>query len=95
LSTKSEIDRLGDRLRSEKLSEADLRELDNYRREFAPAYDHVIALLKNVAKIEPSGRPAKSTPAIVEKLRRQSIRLTQMQDIAGCRIVVSDVLEQD
>jgi putative GTP pyrophosphokinase len=28
-------------------------------------------------------------------LRRESIRLTQIQDIAGCRLVVPDVAEQD
>lgn len=66
MSTRSEIDRLGDRLRLEKLSDADLRELDQYRREFAQAYDHVISVLRTSEAIEPSGRPAKSTPAIVE-----------------------------
>lgn len=38
----------------------------------------------------PSARPAKSTPSIVEKLRRESLRLSQMQDIAGCRVVMAD-----
>jgi putative GTP pyrophosphokinase len=45
--------------------------------------------------LEPSGRPAKSTNSLIEKLKRESIRLTQVQDIAGCRVVVPDILEQD
>lgn len=45
--------------------------------------------------LEPSGRPAKSTNSLIEKLKRESIRLTQVQDISGCRIVVPDVREQD
>lgn len=44
---------------------------------------------------ETTGRSAKSTRSIVEKLRRESIRLTQVQDIAGCRLVVADVTEQE
>lgn len=32
---------------------------------------------------------------IIDKLRRESIRLTQIQDIAGCRIIASDVTEQE
>ncbi len=43
----------------------------------------------------PDGLLAKSTISIVEKLRRESIRLSQMQDIAGCRVVVANVVEQE
>jgi ppGpp synthetase/RelA/SpoT-type nucleotidyltranferase len=45
--------------------------------------------------LKPTGRPAKSTTSISEKLNRESIRLTQIQDIAGCRIIVSDVSDQE
>lgn len=45
--------------------------------------------------LEPTGRPAKSTTSISDKLRRESIRLTQIQDIAGCRLIVSDIAEQE
>lgn len=44
----------------------------------------------------PTGRPAKNRVSIVEKLLRQkTMHLSQMQDIAGCRIVVHGILEQD
>jgi ppGpp synthetase/RelA/SpoT-type nucleotidyltranferase len=46
-------------------------------------------------RLEPTGRPSKSTTSIVEKLRRETIRLSQTQDIAGCRLVVKDIVEQD
>jgi ppGpp synthetase/RelA/SpoT-type nucleotidyltranferase len=45
--------------------------------------------------LEPTGRPGKSTGAIVGKLDRQKTRLSQMQDIAGCRILVPEILAQD
>ena len=32
---------------------------------------------------------------IIEKLRRESIRLSQVQDIAGCRVIVANVRAQD
>src|SRR5207247_2523827 len=40
-------------------------------------------------------RPAKSTTAIREKLLRETIRLTQIQDIAGCRLIVDGIADQD
>ena len=93
-ASKSEIDRLGVRLRKT-LSANDLRMLDTYRRSFAPAYDFVVQKIRAIADIDVSGRPAKSTNAIADKLKRESIRLSQMQDIAGCRIVVEDIDRQD
>lgn len=45
--------------------------------------------------MEATGRPAKSTGALIEKLHRETIRLTQVQDIAGCRVIVTDVAEQE
>jgi putative GTP pyrophosphokinase len=69
--------------------------LDDYRRSFGPAYEVVVRTVREMIAIQPTGRPAKSTGAIVEKLHRETIRLSQIQDIAGCRIVVADVPEQD
>jgi len=69
--------------------------LDEYRRSFSDAYEYVVGVIRNELMLEPTGRPAKSTTSIVEKLLRESIRLTQIQDIAGCRLVVSGVLEQE
>jgi ppGpp synthetase/RelA/SpoT-type nucleotidyltranferase len=93
--TKSQIDRLGDRLKKGNITEADLRLLDLYRRSFTPAYEIVVGTIRQDLALEPTGRPAKSTTSISDKLRRESIRLTQIQDIAGCRLTVADIAEQD
>jgi ppGpp synthetase/RelA/SpoT-type nucleotidyltranferase len=91
----TQLDKLGDRLRAGSRDEADLRALDDYRRSFRTAYDAVVTTLKDTRGLEGTGRPAKTTTAIVDKLNRQKIRLTQIQDIAGLRLIVDDVLEQD
>ena len=91
---RAEVDRLGDRLRIQVNAE-DLTLLDAYRREFQISYAQVANQIRSELGIEVSGRPAKSTPAIIDKLRRGSMRFSQMQDIAGCRIVVASVADQD
>ncbi len=91
----SQVDRLGDALRGSKPTVTDLKDLDAFRRTFGPSYDFVMATLRSELGLEPTGRPAKSTSAIREKLVRESIRLSQMQDIAGCRVIVSNIVNQD
>ena len=93
--SKTQIDRLGDRLRRGPPSEADLRLLDEYRLSFGDAYDAIIRTMRERLHLEPTGRTAKTPSSIAEKLRRESIRLSQIQDIAGCRIIVPDVFTQD
>lgn len=93
--TKTQVDRLGDRLRKGELTESDLQLLDSFRRSFTDAYENVIQGIRDKLGLEPTGRPAKSTTSVIEKLRRESIRLTQIYDIAGCRLIVGDVAEQD
>jgi len=90
--SKTQIDRLGDRLKLDPHAESDLRLLDDYRRSFGEAYEAVVRTLRQRG-VSPTGWLAKSTVSIVEKLRRESIRLSQMQDIAGCRVVVGNVVE--
>lgn len=89
------IDKLGDRLRQRNVADDDLRLLDAYRRSFGKAYETVVGAVREKLSLEPTGRPAKSTTAIIDKLRRESIRLSQIQDIAGCRLVISDIVEQE
>jgi putative GTP pyrophosphokinase len=88
------VDQLGERLR-EVLTLEDLHLLDQYRREFRDEYDVVVSQIRTKLGVEISGRPAKSTPAIVGKLKRSTMRLSQMQDIAGCRIVAKDTAAQN
>jgi putative GTP pyrophosphokinase len=68
--------------------------LDDYRRSFGEAYETVVRTIHQRGEF-PTGRLAKSTVSIVEKLRRESLRLSQMQDIAGCRIVMASILQQE
>jgi putative GTP pyrophosphokinase len=93
--SKTQIDRLGNRIREDSLLESDLKSLDEYRRSFGEAYTTVVQTIREQLHLEPTGRPAKSTNSIIEKLRRESIRLIQIQDIAGCRIIAADVTEQE
>jgi ppGpp synthetase/RelA/SpoT-type nucleotidyltranferase len=93
--SKTQIDRLGDRLKKNDIEEADLRLLDLYRRSFAPAYEFVVGAIRKELTLEPTGRPSKTTTSISDKLRRESIRLTQIQDIAGCRLIVADIATQN
>jgi ppGpp synthetase/RelA/SpoT-type nucleotidyltranferase len=93
--SKTQVDRLGDRLRKGNITEADLRLLDQYRRAFSEEYEAVVEAIRKELGLEPTGRPAKSTTSISDKLRRESIRLTQIQDIAGCRLIVPDIANQE
>lgn len=95
LLPKAQIDRLGERLRKGEVTEDGLTLLDAYRRSFADAYENTIRIVRSEVELEPTGRPAKSTTSIIDKLRRESIRLTQIQDIAGCRLVVADLATQE
>jgi hypothetical protein len=89
--TKSQVDRLGERLKTGSISDVDLIALDEYRRSFGALYDRVVTAIRDNLGLLPTGRPAKSTTSIVEKLHRETIRLSQIQDIAGCRLLVSDL----
>jgi ppGpp synthetase/RelA/SpoT-type nucleotidyltranferase/Txe/YoeB family toxin of Txe-Axe toxin-antitoxin module len=94
--SKGQIDRLGERLKEGLVSEDDLRELDAYRESFTEAYDEVVAKIRSATGLEPTGRPRKTPFSILQKLRRErSMQLSRMQDIAGFRLVVAEVPEQD
>lgn len=90
LLSRNQVDQLGDRLRAEDYADEDLRALDRFRRSYAAAYERTVKAIRDELQLAPTGRPAKSTSAIREKLQRESIRLSQMQDIAGCRLLVVD-----
>lgn len=104
-SSRSQLDRLGDRLRDATVVPDDLRVLSAYRDAFFPALEAAHAQIETVCVRRLGGRPvhqgwmvsrrpAKSTHSIVSKLRRSHARLTQIQDIAGLRIVVTNLRQQ-
>jgi hypothetical protein len=84
--SRTKIDQLGVRLKSGPPTQDDLVLLDEFRRSFGPAYQKVVHRILEL-NLEPTGRPEKSIPSIVEKLKRQKIRLTQMQDIGGAGLL--------
>jgi putative GTP pyrophosphokinase len=92
--TKSQLNRIGERLRKNTATEEDVRRLDEYRISFMPAFHKVYDELTAMG-LRPGGRPQKTTPSIVAKLNREKTRLSTMQDIAGCRVEVPDRFEQD
>jgi putative GTP pyrophosphokinase len=92
--SKTAVDNLGDRLRKGTATESDIILLDQYRLTSGDAYECVNKTIKEKLLLSPTGRPAKSTTSIIEKLHRETIRLSQIQDIAGCRILVDDCAEQ-
>lgn len=93
--SKTQIDRLGDRLKMGLVNDKDLQALNEYRLSFSQAYETVVAIISERMNLLPIGRPKKSRQSIADKLRRQTIKLSQMQDIAGCRLVVSDSFVQE
>jgi putative GTP pyrophosphokinase len=92
--SRSQVDRLGERLKSGVIAEADLEQLDAHRRDAAAAYSAVVSAIRGLG-LDTTGRPSKSTRSIVHKLNRETSRLSQMQDVAGCRVVVADIDEQE
>lgn len=94
--SRSEINRLGDRIREVGLGDDDRAKLLEYRATFLPAYEHVVRRIsEDVPSVKLTGRPEKTPDSIVAKLRRSEIELARMQDVAGCRLVVEQTQEQD
>jgi putative GTP pyrophosphokinase len=93
--TRSQVERLGTRLRDSPVPDpADLDLLDEYERSFEEAQLGVVRMIRESLGLDPTVRPLKTVSSIIAKLRR-GIGLSVMQDIAGCRIVVEDVMLQD
>ena len=92
--TISQLNKLGERLRKDPDNKDALRLLETFRLSFTPAYDRVFGQLRELG-LDPAGRPAKSTQSIVAKLVRLRTRLSRMQDIAGCRVEVENMPQQD
>ena len=65
--TKSQIDKLGERLKKGCASEEDLRLLEEFKNSFAAPYEAVRQVLL-ARGLSPRGRPEKSTLSIVSKL---------------------------
>ena len=54
--SKTQVDRLGDRIKRGHITEEDLRLLDHYRRTFTPAYEIVVSAIREKLGLEPHGQ---------------------------------------
>lgn len=97
--TKTQVDRLGERLREGSRTEEDLTLLDEYRLSFSEPHQIVLEIVtQESGKIDPGQEitsRAKTSSSIIEKLRREHCRLTQIQDIAGIRVVMPSLVAQE
>lgn len=95
--TSSQIDRLGERLRaSVTISEEDLVALQTYREMHVDALRHVQEVITSALGGVAQTSRIKTVQTLCDKLRRQPIKLSRVQDIAGVRIVQDmDRTEQD
>lgn len=91
--SKSRVDRLGDELRRAVTPQAFDAYFD-YRDEFTDPLEEVSNRVAARLQSEVTGR-LKTLDTVIAKLRRSSIRLSQMQDIAGCRTVVEAIGHQN
>jgi len=90
----SQVDRLGEALRAGVTPETRDAYIE-YREEFTEALAEVTSrVLTLLPESEVSSR-RKTLDTVVAKLHRTPMRLSQMQDIAGCRAVVETLGEQD
>ncbi|HYW52894.1 MAG TPA: hypothetical protein VE826_02935 [Dongiaceae bacterium] len=94
--SKSQLDKLGSRLRNDaEPTDEDLVLLDRYREQFIFVSDTIVGKLRQLTEFPIESRH-KSVPSIVAKLRRrQPARLSAVQDLAGARIIVPGLLAQD
>ncbi len=104
---KTKVDQAGDILINKNSSEEDIDKattiLDNWRSSHSfPLHTFKIRLKEVSARVDPKAlavQRLKRTPAIIKKLQRKyegrnpSMKLSQMQDIGGCRAVLSGVRE--
>lgn len=98
--TRSQIDRLGKRLKAGTSTDEDLDLLAHYQRLLQPlmletvAYVMLATFEAGAGGLEIVGRD-KQVRSIVAKLQRQSTRLSSMQDLVGARLVVSRARDQE
>ena len=93
--SRRQIDRLGGRLR-EGVTLEDRGLLDTYRESFFETLLLVTFDLGRLGIGKSDGGRLKRPESVIAKLERDShIRLSRMQDIAGCRLVADDKAEQD
>ena len=92
--SKSALDRLGVRLASsDSITESDLQELAIVASAYQSSLDRTKLRLGQLGYSATTR--VKTTGTLIEKLHRESARLSQVQDLAGARIVIEDRAKQN
>jgi putative GTP pyrophosphokinase len=91
---KADVDRLGDAMRRGPLTEGQINAFRAYSEAFAPALAAVVGALRAMEGYPVTERQ-KTLRATIAKLRRGRARLSQVQDIAGCRVVLPSINHQN
>ena len=93
--TRSQVRRAGERLRKHKTpSVADRQIYSDYRDTFAEPLRDVAENIGSFAEGAPVQSRLKRFETVVEKLRRSTSDLSRLEDIAGCRVVLPTMTEQ-
>jgi len=58
-------------------------------------YEDVVVRIRRSTRLGADRQTGQIQDFAFEKLRRERTRLSRMQDIAGCRVIVPDILTQD
>ncbi len=96
--SKAAIDRAGKRLRDDAVPRPeDVALYDQYRASLGPSLEDVARLVAEFAWPPHGmvGMRLKRPESVIAKLRRGNFRLSGLQDIAGCRLVVENLTDQD
>ena len=97
LPSKSALDRAGRRLKeSESPPDEDLNLYNAYRTSFAPHLRNlvktIVSAINDAAEISMDTR-LKQPKSVIAKLRRHQTKLSTIEDIGGCRIIVETMLD--
>lgn len=84
--SKSQVDKLGERLREQQWPDEErLRLLQQVRAEFDAPMAKAAEILRDIG-FSPTSR-LKTVTTLIEKLKRETTRLSSIQDVAGLRVV--------
>lgn len=94
--SKAAIDRAGKRLRDDAIPRPeDVAIYNEYRASLEPALAEVEDVVRSIGGEDAVSSRLKRLDSVIAKLRRGDFKLTQIQDIAGCRLLVLGLVEQD
>ena len=98
--SKNELDRIGDRIYRESSNDKDLEIISNYRAEHSKIMRSFIYTIRSkLNKKYPENnficsQRLKRLPSIISKIKRfKDMKLSRMQDLAGTRVILSNLKE--